>query len=94
MSRWKAPHLTHLADYFFTQHQPVPVGAAALNVYFNCYRQTDSVLTAFSCAPKKKKPAVQRTAGIANGEKLFNKFQINRVSYEEDKAIIQDFMNV
>jgi hypothetical protein len=44
--------------------------------------------------PKKKKPAVQRTAGIANGEKLFNKFQINRVSYEEDRAIIQQFLYV
>jgi hypothetical protein len=43
---------------------------------------------------KKKKPAVQRTAGIANGEKLFNKFQINRVSYEEDSAIIQQFLIV
>ena len=43
---------------------------------------------------KKKKPAVQRTAGIANGEKLFNKFQINRVSYEEDIAIIQQIFIV
>jgi hypothetical protein len=53
-----------------------------------------SLSAEFLTALKRKKPAVQRTAGIANGEKLFNKFQINRVSYEEDKAIIQDFMNV
>jgi len=43
---------------------------------------------------EKEKPAVQRTTGIANGEKLSNNFKSTGCLAYEDIAIIHRFSSV